>query len=192
MCEMIHLGFTGKYNLRLGETLLFVCRYVNAIEKTGNKIDYELLQNKLSNAYIMYSLENSTVLAGIVNMCAISNCFCIGGYSDIELRNKVIDSIDDESYVISFEMFSFLSDRLWPHIVKSFFRGLKIGKDKFVIRLTIPVNKVQKCTNESDITKSIKKFCDELGKWLEFHMIGKILFIGDENENFEICVNISY
>lgn len=192
MCEMLHLGFNGKYNLRLGETLLLACSYVDAIEKSGNIINYGMLQNKLSNAYTMYCLENSTVLAGIVNMCTISNCFCIGGYTDVEFRKKVIDNMKYEQYVVSFEMFSFLSEGLWPHIVESFFRGLKIGKDKIVIRLIIPVNKVKKYTNEFDITKSIKKFCDEFAKWLEFHMIGKIVFIGDENDNLEIGFCISY
>ena len=88
MCEMIYLGFKGRYNLRLGEILQLTFRYISAVEKTGNKIGYELLQDKLSNAYTMYCIENSTILAGIVNMCAISNCFCIGGYSDIEFRNN--------------------------------------------------------------------------------------------------------
>lgn len=42
MCEMLHLGFNGKYNLRLGETLLLACSYVDAIEKSGNIINYEM------------------------------------------------------------------------------------------------------------------------------------------------------
>lgn len=192
MCEMIQLGFNGKYNLRLGETLRLVCNYIYAIEKTGNKLNYELLQKKLSNVYTVYRIENSTVLAGIVNMCAISNCFCVGGYCDIEFRNKVIDNMDDDAYIISFELFSFLSEGLWPHIVKSFFKGLEIGKTQFVIRLTIPVNKVKKYTNESDISKSMIKFCDELAKWLDFHMLGKISLAKDENENFEVIINLNY
>ena len=192
MCEMIYLGFKGRYNLRLGEILQLTFRYISAVEKTGNKIGYELLQDKLSNAYTMYCIENSTILAGIVNMCAISNCFCIGGYSDIEFRNKVIDNMDDGSYIISFDMFNFLSEGLWPYFVKSFFKGLKIGKEAFISRLTIPLIKVKKYTNESEINKAKEKFCNELGKWLDFHMIGKIIYVNDENDNLEVCINISY
>lgn len=192
MCEMIYLGFKGRYNLRLGEILQLTFRYISAVEKTGNKIGYELLQDKLSNAYTMYCIENSTILAGIVNMCAISNCFCIGGYSDIEFRNKVIDNMDDGSYIISFDMFNFLSEGLWPYFVKSFFKGLKMGKDAFISRLTIPLTKVKKYTNESDINKAKEKFCDELGKWLDFHLLGKISSAKDENLNLEIYININY
>ena len=125
-------------------------------------------------------------------MCTISNCFCVGGYFDNEFRNKVIDTMDDEAYIISFEMFSFLSEGLWPHIVGSFFRRIKIGIGESVIRLTIPVNKVQKYTNESEITKSIKKFCYELDKWLEFHMIGNIKYIKEVDDNLEVCFVLSY
>ena len=50
MFEMIQLGFNGKYNLRLGETLLIVCSYINAIKKTGNTINYDLLQKN----YLMH------------------------------------------------------------------------------------------------------------------------------------------
>ena len=38
MCEMIYLGFKGRYNLRLGEILQLTFRYISAVEKTGNRL----------------------------------------------------------------------------------------------------------------------------------------------------------
>lgn len=193
MSEMIYLGFNGKYNLRLGETLRFVNKYIFAIEKTGNKVKYELLEDKLSNAYTMYKLENTTILAQIINVCSVSNCYCMGACIDEEKRKKVLDSFLDDKYTISFEMLSFLSEGLWPYIVKSYLRELKKEKGTFISRLTIPVNKVQKYANTIDKNKAIKRFCDELNKWLDFHMIGKITGIKtakSENENLEIYLTI--
>ena len=76
---------------------------------------------------------------------------------------------------------------------REYLRELKKEKSTFISRLTIPVNKVQKYANTIDKNKAIKRFCDELNKWLDFHMIGKITGIKtakSENENLEIYLTI--
>ena len=96
------------------------------------------------------------------------------------------NSVDGE-YCINFKLFSFLSERLWPAIIKAFINSLSRNDNYFYFQMYISISQIielVECENEEDALKDFEK---QLSAWLSFHKLGnieKIEKLGENNYKF--------
>lgn len=190
MNEKIYLGFAGKNNMRMGQSLVILNKFFDIIKQYRDFIPTEKLEEFISNPYIMYNIKNIDVLNNIFNYCTSSMLFA-------QTTNNVKDKLDmqkEEEYIISFTTFNFLSEKVWPKVTQNFIKNMnkKDNSNNLILRLNIPLSIIRKLyVNEKDIDY-IKLFTCEFSKWVQFHFLGNISKISDENENLTIYLDVRY
>lgn len=188
MYEKIYLGFAGKENLRLGESLDLIDEFVYVLKEYLDPLPIEKLQEYMSNPYMMYSIKDINTLINLFNYTTGTILLGIGQTTDY--RKSKIEGQKEEEYIISFSTFKFFSEKIWNEILESFIKNIKQNKDSFILRLRFPFKVIEKLyNNECDYTKT---FVDEFSKWIKFHFIGEISEIFNENQTLTISLNIKY
>lgn len=189
MNEKIYLGFAGKYNMRMVQSLTILNKFFEVIKQYRSSIPTEKLEEYISNPYIMYNIKDIDVLSNIFNYCTSSMLFT-------QTMNSVKDKLDmqkEEEYIISFTTFNFLSEKVWPKVTQNFIKNIN-QKDNtnFILRLNIPLKIVRNLYKEEKESEYRKLFICDFSKWIQFHFLGNISKISDENENLTIYLDVKY
>lgn len=188
MNEKIYLGFAGKYNLRIGESLSIITKFSNVVRQYMSEIKFDELQKYMSNAYLMYNIKDIKTLTNIFNYSTSTMIVGGGVILDDGKRNTDFDREKDSNYLISFETFNFINNTIWPKIANIFIMNVTKNFTHFKIRLNFPLSMINNLyKNELDAPK---RFIKDLSIWLDFHLIGKILKIEDENENLTLLIQV--
>ena len=189
MNEKIYLGFSGKENIRMGESLVLIGKFVYVIKQYMNFVPTEKLEEYISNPYIMYNIKDIKMLTNLFNYTTGTMLF---GELANDNRKNILSFEKENDYIISLATFKFLSEKVWPEIAKGFIQNIAKTQNYFTLRLNIPLSIIRKLYNNAKETDYIKFFTYEFSKWIDFHFIGRISKILDENENLTIYLDVKY
>lgn len=187
--DKIYLGFAGKENLRLGESLILIKKTFDILRPLVFSLNEEKLYGYLSNAYLMYSLDKIEKLNSILYLSLDRKFYILETSNYTSKRANLLamkNSVDGE-YCINLKLFSFLSERLWPAIIKAFINSLSRNDNYFYFQMHISISQIielVECENEEDALKDFEK---QLSAWLSFHKLGnieKIEKLGENNYKF--------
>lgn len=192
----IYLGFAGKENLRLGESLVLMKKMCDILRSLNISMDEEKLYKYLSNAYFMYNIDSIGKLYSIlqfllnINVCV----FDTSSYNNVKSSNLIEEEkYEDGEYCINLKLFSFLSERLWPAIINAYIDSLSRINKCFYFRMHISISQITElveCENEEDALKDFEK---QLSAWLSFHKLGNIEKIEKlEENNYKFILKIIY
>lgn len=189
MSEKIFLGFYGKENIRLGESLRALYYWKKAVNQIiGNKD----INNIMSNAYAIYNIKNFRQLYNYISIKSKIKLFIYDIENNEDARNKIINFLNDDIYIIDIKTFKFLNERIWPRIVSACNENIDKNKDNnFLLRINIPMSYVIKLY-PSAYNSFFKEFIEDVQKWLTFHFLGKIKEAKDENESLLLILEIKY
>lgn len=189
MNEKIYLGFAGKENLRLGESLAMIDKFVFVIKQYMEPVPIEKLEKYISNPYIMYNIKDINMLINVFNYS--TGTILVGGVTNTNRKSK-LDIQKETDYIISLVSFKFFSEKVWPRVVENFIKNIQHNKNCFILRLNFPLDIIKKIYRYEKDMDYIKLFTYEFSKWLGFHFIGNISKISDENENIIIYLDVRY
>lgn len=191
----IYLGFAGKENLRLGESLALMKKIYDILRNLNISMDEEKLYKYLSNAYFMYNIDSIGKLYSIlqvllnINVCV----FDTSSYNNVKSSNLIEEKYEDGEYCINLKLFSFLSERLWPAIINAYIDSLSRINKYFYFQMHISISQIielVECENEEDALKDFEK---QLSAWLSFHKLGNIEKIEKlEENNYKFILKIIY
>lgn len=194
--DKIYLGFAGKENLRLGESLGLMKKMCDILRKLNISIDEEKLYEYLSNAYFMYNIDSIGKLYSILQFLLNINVFVFdtSSYNNIKSSNLIEEEkYEDDEYCINLKLFSFLSEKLWPAITKAYIDSLSRIDKYFYFQMHISISQIielVECENEEDALKDFEK---QLSDWLSFHKLGNIEGIEKlEDNNYKFILKIIY
>lgn len=193
--DKIYLGFAGKENLRLGESLVLMKKMCDILRNLNISIDEEKLYEYLSNAYFMYNMDSIGKLYSIlqvllnINVCV----FETSSYNNVKSSNLIEEKYEDDEYCINLKLFSFLSEKLWPAIINAYIDSLSRINKYFYFQMHISISQIielVECENEEDALKDFEK---QLSDWLSFHKLGNIEGIEKlEDNNYKFILKIIY
>lgn len=191
MSEKIYLGFAGKYNIRLGESLKITNDCIGLMKNISGKIDFNKLEAKFSNIYIMYNINEFSKLSMLVSQCLNMQVICEPTVN-YDYRKNLLDTQKDEDYIISFNIFNFLNEKVWPRIVSSFIDAIQKNKNSFILKLKIPFEKIDTLYQNYEIKEKNNLFINEINRWLTFQAIGYAVMVSEEEHILEIDIRVSY
>lgn len=189
MSEKIYLGFAGKENIRLGESLFLVKRGYNIIRKQSDYINIDILYKYMSNAYTMYGIQNINQLMAIVTLSTnVMVCgFC--GSECNEIR-KELNKEDYNSNIIYLTTFKFFNERVWPKIIECYIKELSSKKDSFILGVNVNFSLIQNLVGRETLDMSIANFISDMSKWLDFQLIGKFERIEYQKDKLVIKIEV--
>lgn len=172
MNEKIYLGFAGKENLRLGESLIFVKRSYDVISNQNKCINTDILYKYMSNVYTMYNIQNINQLMAIVTL---STNVMICGFSTSEYNEvrKMLNKEDYDGNLVYLSTFKFFNEKVWPRIIESYMKELPYKNNSFILGIAMPFSLIQNLIRKETLDMSIASFISDMGKWLDFQLIGK-------------------
>lgn len=189
MSEKIYLGFNGKENIRLGESLAVICQWKRAVNQIIGNID---INNIISNVYVIYNIKTCQQLLNYISVKSNVCLLACDVKTDVEGRNILINSLDDDMYIISIKAFKFLNEKVWPKIVGAYSENInKNASNNFLLKFNIPLSYITKMY-PLDYNSFSRMFIEDVKKWLTFHFLGNIKEAKDENENLLLTLNITY
>ena len=193
--DKIYLGFAGKENLRLGESLILIKKTFDILRPLIFSINEEKLYGYLSNAYLMYSLDKIEKLNSILYLSLDRKFYILETSNYTSKRANLLASKNnvDGEYCINFKLFSFLSERFWPAITDAFINSLVRYDNYFYFEMQISksqITKLVECENEEE---ALKEFREQFNAWLSFHILGSIEEIKKiDEDNLQFKLKIRY
>ena len=138
--DKIYLGFAGKENLRLGESLILIKKTFDILRPLVFSLNEEKLYGYLSNAYLMYSLDKIEKLNSILYLSLDRKFYILetSNYTSKRANLLAMKNNVDGEYCINFKLFSFLSERLWPAIINAFINSLSRNDNYFYFQSKFP------------------------------------------------------
>lgn len=189
MNEKIYLGFAGKENLRLGESLIFVKRSYDIISNQNECINTDFLYKYMSNVYTMYNIQNINQLMSIVTL---STKVMICGFSTSEYNEvrKMLNKEDYDRNLVYLSTFKFFNEKVWPRIIESYMKELPYKNNSFILVITMPFSLIQNLVSKETLDMSIASFISDMGKWLDFQLIGKFERIEYQGDKLVLKIKV--
>lgn len=189
MNEKIYLGFAGKENLRLGESLIFVKRIYDIISNQNECINTDILYKYMSNVYTMYNIQNINQLMAIVTL---STNVMICGFSTSEYNEvrKMLNKEDYDGNLVYLSTFKFFNEKVWPKIIESYMKELPFKNNSFILGITMPFSLIQNLVSKETLDMSIASFISDIGKWLNFQLIGKFERIEYQGDKLVLKIKV--